>query len=515
MKISVRTFNAMLCLGLIGMPFAMTAKAGENLPQSADFRLSFDGSQGRTEQISNTGLEGVAKDMLRLNDKISSQVFRAESLERQIGMPKFSNRLSAQVAQAESGEAPVGVEKGATKGEGVGGEILDRRGGFFHPFISLTTVFSDNVYRTDTDTVSGNTTTLSPGLWVAFPRSREKLLNISPLNVSPGGLLLSRSKSEVDRQYQTYFLYGADIEFNSDASAQNVVSHRFEGLLQYNMNVGLSLDLADQLLFSHDNWETGVSTTELNKYTSNLLNLILAYDLTERYQLRAGAGNYNLNYDDQRNDFRDRQDNSLAGYLYYRYSPKTSFFTEYELVDIKYDIDSTLDNTEHHIYGGAEWDMTAKSRGMVKAGYGVKNFNDPTIDNHQGLYLELMLGHDFTAKTAMEIIATHKTNETSVESPNYTITDSIHCSYMQKMTSKLTGSLTFSYINDDYIGDMTVGGETKERQDRLYRLSPALQYMFKEWLGAGAGYIYSRRDSNFSDFDFVDNSVFIRVTLAL
>ncbi len=515
MKISVATFNIMLCLGLIGMPLAMTAKASEEFSRPTDIGLSFDGSQDSTGQIFNTGIEGVAKEMPSVSDKMNSQVFQAQSPERQISMPKSSNQPSAQVAQAEPEEAPVGVEKGAPKGEGISGEILERKGGYIHPFVSLTETYSDNVFRTNTDTVSGYSTILSPGLWAAFPRSRQRLLNISPLNVSPGGLLLSRGKSEVARRYQTYFLYGADIEFNSAASAQDAVSHRFEGLLQYKMNVGLSIELADQLLFSHDTWETGVSTTELSDFTSNLISLIISYDLTDRYRIRADVGNYDLNYDDQGNEFRDRQDNSLAGYLYYRYSPKTSFFVEYEIVDVQYDVDPTMDSTEHHIYGGVEWDMTAKSRGRVKAGYGVKNFDDPTIDNNQGLYLELMLGHDFTAKTGMEIIATHKTNETSMASADYTVTDSIHCSYLQKMTSRLTGSLTFSYINDDYIGDMTVGDETKERVDHLYRLSPALRYMFKEWLGVGVGYIYSNRDSNFSDFDFVDNSVYIKATLTL
>jgi hypothetical protein len=72
-----------------------------------------------------------------------------------------------------------------------------------------------------------------------------------------------------------------------------------------------------------------------------------------------------------------------------------------------------------------------------------------------------------------------------------------------------------SYTNDNYKGDLTFSGETKQRKDNYYTGSVAFQYKFREWLTADTGYIYTKRASNFADFDYTTNFVFIRITGSL
>jgi hypothetical protein len=285
-----------------------------------------------------------------------------------------------------------------------------------------------------------------------------------------------------------------------------------DGLFQYNFRGGLSIDVIDQFQESHDIRGTGIST-ELDKYSTNLTNLMITYDLSEKFRLRGEYSNFLVDYSDSRNDFRDRVDNGLSGYLFYKVLPKTSFFVEYEFLDVNYDQDTIPDSKEHHFFGGIQWDITAKSKGRFKAGYGEKNFSGGGDSND--LIFEVQLDHQFTTKTSLKLAATRKTNETTISVTDYLLSTALRAEYLQRVTGKITGSLGLGYRNDSYKGEITIGGVTDKRDDDIYNASLAFQYEFKDWLKADLGYIYTKRDSNFPEFDYTNNTLFFRITGSL
>jgi len=128
---------------------------------------------------------------------------------------------------------------------------------------------------------------------------------------------------------------------------------------------------------------------------------------------------------------------------------------------------------------------------------------------------ELQLDHKFTPKTSLKLVATRKTNETNISTADYILSDGLRARYLQRFTAKISGSVGLSYNNDKYHGELTFGGETRERDDDIYSASLALQYEFREWFKTDLGYLYSRRDSNFSEFDYSNNTFFIRITGSL
>ena len=146
-----------------------------------------------------------------------------------------------------SADQPIGTTKGSTSGE-----IFGIRGGYIHPFLSVTEYFTDNVFYTKNNRRADFATILSPGIWLSVPHVYEKLLNIETANISPGGFSLGKSQPETFKRYQLYLFYNADIERFSKFSSDNAVNHRAQGLLQYNLKSGLSLELIDQYTISHD-----------------------------------------------------------------------------------------------------------------------------------------------------------------------------------------------------------------------------------------------------------------------
>jgi polysaccharide biosynthesis protein VpsM len=420
----------------------------------------------------------------------------------------FSANLPAQ-EDTVTGEIPIGTQR-----ERPSEEVFGMRGGYIHPFLSVTEFFTDNALNARNNRKSDFATVVSPGIWLTFPHVKEKLLLINTANISPGGFSLSRYKPETFRRFQTYLFYNADIELYSKESTLNGVSHKAEGLFQYNLRGGLSFELVDQFLASHDILGIGLST-QLDKFRANLVNFIIRYEAGDRLILRLDYSNYLVGYTASRNNFRDRDDNAISAYLFYKLQPKTSLFYQYEFIDVGYRDNILSDSTEQHNFLGVQWDMTAKSKGSVKAGYGIKDFSSSDIQDSRDFIMEAQVDHKLTAKTSLMLKASRKTNETNISTTDYMLSDTIEADYLQKITGKISANIVLAYTRDAYHGEVTLGGNMKKLTDNYYSGALALQYKFKEWLEMDAGYVLTVRDSAFSELDYTNNKLFLRITGSL
>ena len=402
----------------------------------------------------------------------------------------------------------------------ISGDIFEKGGGYIHPSLTVGGIYSDNIFNTEKDEKEDFIWVISPEIWFALPGTRKRAMNLAVSPKTPAGFTLSPRNPEVFRRYQAYLSYGADFYRYTDFSEEDKDSHRLEGLFQYNFRGGLSIELMDHYVDTFD--PVGVAPfTRHDEYTENLFNAILSYDITEKLILRLDFTHIDLDYEDRPLDEipligRDRQDNGYSGYLFFKIKPKTSIFAQYRFIDIDYDINVLADDSdEHQYFGGLEWNMTAKSRGRLKAGYGVKDFDSEEVDNGNNFIFEGEILHLFTPKTTLSLVGFGRTDETTIYDTNYVLTYGLSAQYNQRITEKLTGHLFFTYAWDQYQGEITFDDETKEREDDLIRIRPSLRYEFTRWLMADAAYMYTKRDSNFSIFDFTENRFSIRISLSL
>jgi hypothetical protein len=394
-----------------------------------------------------------------------------------------------------------------------GGDIFGRAG-YLHAALSLTGVYTDNAYNTSSDKVSDFSTYLSPEIWLSLPRVKQKPLGIGDTSTrTPSGFIVSRVRPDTLRRYQAHMHYLADIPIISDNSPSgDTVTHKATAGLVYNGNK-ISADIADQFLRSYEARGTGVPTrpNQVDRFINNIFNTIVFFDTGNRFRLRLDYTNFFLDYDDRRNDFRDRMDNSFSGYLFYKLKPKTSLFGQYTFIDIDYDHNNELDSQEHHFLGGLEWDITAKSKGRIKAGYGIKDF-ESSGDSVNTFIVEAQVRHRFTPKTHLTLTAYRKTDETNISTTSYILTNGVRLDYLQILTSKITGLINLSYVNDKYKDDLIINGTRIRLEDDVYQAGVGLQYVFNRWLKSDVGYVYNRRDSSYSPFSYTSNTVFLRVT---
>jgi len=403
----------------------------------------------------------------------------------------------------------------------ISGKIFGESAGIYHPFLSLTEIYSTNIYRTEDDTKSDLTTVITPGIWISVPKTRERLLEVETSNNSPGGLSLSRTKPEIFRRYQGYFLAGSEIKIApgySDAdrdlgySDPNVANFKVDGFFQYNLKGGLSFDFVDQFRNSHEPYGLGV-TNDLDQYTSNLFQIILSYDITEKISIRTDYSNFMLAYSNSLREYADRSDNILSGYVFYRVKPKTSVFSEIEYMDIGYNTSEDYNSNEIRYLIGINWDITAKSKGSFKTGLGSKNFKESSIGDSSNMVLELKLNHTFTPKTSLRLSILRRTEETTIVDTYFSLVNSMSVEYNQIINEKITANGEFLYSNEAYEGelDYTGTGILEERTDNKFGFSAGMEYKFREWLTGEVSYIFNTRNSNIAGVGYSEHTLIFNI----
>jgi len=391
--------------------------------------------------------------------------------------------------------------------EGVTADILGQRGGMFHPFLVLEEVYTDNLFATNSNTKSSFVTTIAPGIWIASPGTRQRLLSIDTTTTSPGGLHLSRLKSDVGRRYQSYFLYSPEYVMYSDYSRHAHLNHRAEGLAQLNLNSGLSFDL---ITLIHDREEiagNGV-TDQLYRYRDSLIDFIATYDRPSNLlEVQFAYSMYALDYDEVIVSYRDRRDHSFGLSATYPFWPKTSLFAEFNYSDIDYVSGSINDNIERRYYIGAKYHATAKTTGLLKLGYIEKDFESITLSDQDGFSIELQTIHHLTSKRTLQVLGYRKFQESDLIGASSYLSTGIDFGLSHQFTEKWSGTFNAFYEMNDY--------NEVNRDDKVYGFGPAVRFEPREWMFFDFGYYYSRNDSNVTFYDYDINQIFLRATLSL
>ena len=397
-------------------------------------------------------------------------------------------------------------------------DIFSRSASYFHAGLTVSEIYTDNAFNTKTDKKSDLGTVLSPDVWISVPRVDQKPEGLSFIEPrSPGGLALSRQKGEGTRRYQAFMLLQSDIPLHSENSPSgNTVTYNLQGGFAYNSLSGLSIEVNDEFSRYYETADTFVLLPpgEVDRYKSNLFYALLSYDTGNRLRFRLDYSHFLLNFDEERNSLRDRADNSLSTYIFYKLRPKTALFFEYAFSDIGYSNDNTLNSRGNNFFLGVEWDVTAKSKGSVKAGYGLRDFDDSATNNKTFVF-EGKVEHKFTPKTSLKLTASRRTDETNIPSTFFVLTNAFELNYQQMLTSKITGYVDLGYTRESYGEDLTFEGMTAKRRDDIYQASLGVQYAFRKWLKAGIAYSYTTRDSNFPDFNYSTNTLWLRLTGSL
>jgi hypothetical protein len=337
---------------------------------------------------------------------------------------------------------------------------------------------------------------------------------------TPGGLAVSPFYPETERKYQGYLLYSPQYEMYSNDSDNNMLTHRADMYYRYNSRNQFSFRTLDQFKRSHDSTSSRIFTID-DQFKTNLFHTLATFDPTKKFQLRLDYSNFYLNYDSDDNSQADRMDNSWAAYGYFDVSAKTSIFANYDFSDISYDVND-LDSHENRFFGGIRWDITQKTGGQIKGGYGEKTYEQSALSSANTWMAEIQVDHTLTSRTRVILNAYRRYDEPLGEIVDkddlqenfttYILTHLIGLSVNYDFTTKLHFNLDTTLFYDEYKDEKRLSTR-EERQDKEFAISPAIKFDFMKWLTFDLAYTYTNRDSNYSEFDAEDHTVYLRASV--
>ncbi len=398
-------------------------------------------------------------------------------------------------------------------------EIVETSGdGYFHPTLRISEEYTDNLFNVKNDKTSNFLTTITPGFWMTAGQAQDMPEEIMANNSSPGGIVISPLRVRGYNWINASLTGSMDFNHYSNNSDSDYIGGTLSGRLQYMPGSKLALYINDQFTREQVSYDIRNDIANSNRWSnSNIIYTGFDWDITEKFSTGIKYTNFLLKYNDTPDQFMDRKDNTLSWYGAYNYSVKTSFFLEYQYMDLSYDSNSYRDNEQNYFYGGINWASTAKTTLNFKVGYQQRDFKNDAVEaaveaveaantwDENDLALELGLNWKATEKANFDFYLSHKLEESDSFTALGRRVLAGGIGYQQRLTRRLQGTLNLTYSNEDYMQTPN----TPKRDDDRYLVKPALQYTFREWLMGELAYSYESRSSTDERWEYDSNTVYL------
>ncbi len=211
------------------------------------------------------------------------------------------------------------------------------------------------------------------------------------------------------------------------------------------------------------------------------------------------AGQSDKEYQNNREFTRvgDLDSEILKGAFLWRLSGKTRAVLEAEWAEEDFKF-TNRDNDFTWIGVGLNWAATAKTEGRFRIRQIEKDFNDPLLQDQDGIGWTAAVRYSPRSYSTFEF-ATGREYEnavcgsTTVEREEYSLT------WSHRWRERFGTSFGVSFINDEFI--------PSNRTDDITTFSAALRYQFRRYLSFDASLRYFDSSSSFAEFDY-DRTLF-------
>ncbi|MBI5605160.1 MAG: outer membrane beta-barrel protein [Deltaproteobacteria bacterium] len=368
-----------------------------------------------------------------------------------------------------------------------------------HPFVGLTETYNDNVYRNygNLKSESDLITTLSPGVQLFLPLQRHNV----QLN------------------------YRADVNWFSNNSGTNYANQRVGGEVNLDFPGGLIFGLSDYYADAkiprkakNGNNSSSDPFREL-PYTANDFNVMAKYRFVDRWAVEGRYNNYDYAYKNNFDEGGNYKRDLFGGSLYYRFTPKIDALADYNYAKTKYKTATFNDNKDHSAYVGLSFDPTSKLRGYAKVGWAQKEYDNSLArrNNTFSTFSSLInVTYTLSRYDGLTFIANRQILEDVDTNAPYTSTDvSLWYRHILAWNEKVSLNANAGYGTGKFEQSTTdIDGAIKTRDDKKYYVGAGVGYALQRWLNLGLNYSYTNNDSNFLNYNYKENKVWVSAVAA-
>ena len=323
-----------------------------------------------------------------------------------------------------------------------------------------------------------------------------------------------------------YLGYRGDFAFYTDNYNNDWKNN--QGLLDVNYLApgGLILGINDM----YGRWEDPLGSAEqyaigrVTKRWTNDLKTRLGYQIMSNFRAFVYYNNSKQEYKDILDYSQDYTENEFGAGLETRFLPKTWAFIRYHYGERGYDTlgpgETTdaynSDYTWNRVSAGLTWDPGAKLSGEVNVGYQMLEYDNEYTSSAKTTAREdkntwtaaTSVNYQPTATTDLSLYISRAVRNSASDSNEWFTDTGIGFNFRQKLLTKFSLIGGLSYSKNEY--NIPVGNP---REDDNYGANIGLNYAIQEWLVAGVGYSYNRKDSNEELNDYTDNQFMASVKI--
>lgn len=202
----------------------------------------------------------------------------------------------------------------------------------------------------------------------------------------------------------------------------------------------------------------------------------------------------------------DNRSTNFATRLYARVAPATEVLAEYRNTRFDYDIDTTnLDNTEHRVLVGVQWQATAKTAGIFKVGHLSKRFERGRTNFSGGTWEGGIRWQPRTYST-VDLSTGRAASDPSGAGTNFVLASMVNAAWTHRWKTFFSTRVSFAHLNERYDG---LG-----RRDKTDTLSVGAAYDVRRNARASVGVDRTVRNSNVNSFDYHRNLITAKLELA-
>lgn len=320
--------------------------------------------------------------------------------------------------------------------------------------------------------------------------------------------------------------YAGDLAYYDDNDQNDWQTHKGIFDLIYEAPGGIILGINNLYTDAEDPYSTeneyklGIPLTER---WNNDLKTKLGYNFGNRFKILAYYNFYKQDYDNDIEDYTQDYDvNEFGvgfqmrllpktwGFLRY-YSGKRDYFTYPAGTGVTDANDSDFD--WNRVNAGLAWDTGAKLSGELNLGYQWKEYDNPTdingdkYEDKDTWIAATSITYIATPTTTLALSITRALRERYSDTNEYFEDTGIGIDLAQVIMTKFTLTVGGAYNNNDYNLP-----SNKSREDDNYRANISFDYMIQDWLTAGVGYRYKKKDSNYEENEYTDNQFMISLS---
>ncbi len=293
-------------------------------------------------------------------------------------------------------------------------------------------------------------------------------------------------------QHSLFVDWYTDFKNYRDNAKQNQQNHYFTAIGKFNLPKGFEVELFDNY---EDTWETaGTDTDKIHprKTNTGVIKVSLP-DYFRRFDVDFTYQNYDQEYDEFALRRANRNEHSFTVKIPFKLTPKINIFPEYTFgfnhIDHERLIAGLSDSHWNTIFGGFEWQATAKTTGIMKFGYTNRDFEKATASDVSTFSMLMGIKADLSSRTQLSINADRSTQVSEfTPGSNAFVRTGGNFRIFHKIRKKVTAAISGVYFKSVF--------HDSKRKDDDYMLSADVAYNIKEWSFIDFKYSYKDKHSN-------------------